>query len=310
MTTLAFATLLTVPHALIEALPLPMDPVAAVPLRVEKNVTYATVNGTTLQFDLAVPKEGGPFPAVVCMHGGGWRGGDRRELSSPTRGKDGKPGPSIIEAIAARGYAAVSISYRFAPANKFPAQIEDAKTAVRFLRANAKKFDIDPDRVGALGYSAGGHLALLLGTADKPAEPSGAASGGAPPEQDCRVGCVVSFFGPTDLSRYAATPGIEDAFMVPFLGPACKTDPEVYKRASPLERVTKGAAPVLMIHGTADVVVPILHAELMFKRLSDAGVPAELIKVRGEGHGWGGETAAKTLDQAAAFLDAHLKGKK
>jgi acetyl esterase/lipase len=306
MTPLTLAVLLSAPHAPLEAVALPMDPVAAVPLRVEKNVTYATVNGEALQFDLAVPKEGGPFPAVVCMHGGGWRAGHRRDLSSPRRGGDGKPGPSVIEAIAARGYAAVSISYRFAPANKFPAQIEDAKTAVRFLRANAKKFDIDPDRVGALGYSAGGHLAMLLATTDKSAELDGTLF----PEQDSRVGCAVSFFGPTDLSRYAATPGIEDAFMVPFLGPACKTDPEVYKRASPLERVTKGAAPVLMIHGTADVVVPIIHSERMLQKLRDAGVTADLIPVRGEGHGWGGETAAKTLDQAAAFLDAHLKGKK
>jgi acetyl esterase/lipase len=240
------------------------------------------------------------------MHGGGWRAGSRRDLSSPTRGKDGKPGPSVIEQIAARGYVAVSVSYRFAPANKFPAQIEDAKTAVRFLRANAKKFDIDPDRIGALGYSAGAHLALLLGTTDKSAELDGTLF----PEQDSRVGCVVSFFGPTDLSRYATTPGIEDAFMVPFLGRACKTDPEVYRRASPLDRVTKAAAPVLMIHGTFDVVVPIIHSELMLQKLRDAGVTAELFPVRGEGHGWFGETAVQTLDRAVTFLDAHLKGKK
>jgi acetyl esterase/lipase len=306
MTPLVLAALLSMPPAPLEAGRLSADPTPDVALRVEKNITYATVNGETLQFDLAVPKEGGPFPAVVCMHGGGWRGGSRGDLSSPTRGKEGKPGPSVIEAIAARGYVAVSLSYRFAPANKFPAQIEDAKTAVRFLRANAKKFDIDPDRIGALGYSAGAHLAMLLATTDKSAELDGTLF----PEHDSRVGCAVSFFGPTDLSRYAATPGIEDAFMVPFLGQACKTDPEVYRRASPLDRVTKSAAPVLMIHGTADLVVPIIHSELMLKKLRDAGVTAELIPVRGEGHGWGGETAAKTLDQAVAFLDAHLKGKK
>src|SRR5688572_32177118 len=127
MNLLALATLLSLPHALLEVIHLPMDAAPDVPLRVEKDLTYATVNGDTLQLDLAVPRTGGPFPAVVCMHGGGWRGGNRRELSSPTRGRDGKPGPSVIEAIAARGYAAVSVSYRFAPANKFPAQIEDAK---------------------------------------------------------------------------------------------------------------------------------------------------------------------------------------
>ena len=107
-----------------------------------------------------------------------------------------------------------------------------------------------------------------------------------------------------------ATPGIEDAFMVPFLGAKCKTDPAVYKRASPIAHVTKDAAPVLFIHGTADFVVPIIHSERMQKKLRDAGVTAEMLPVRGEGHGWGGETAVRTLDAAVKFLDAQLKGKK
>ena len=157
-----------------------------------------------------------------------------------------------------------------------------------------------------MGFSAGGHLALLLGAADKTAELDATAA----PERNGRVRCVVSFFGPTDLSRYATTPAIEDAFMVPLLGVACKTDPEVYRKASPLACVSKDCAPVLMIHGTFDLVVPILHSELMLRKLREAGVTAELIPVRGAGHGWVGETAVKTLDQAVSFLDAHLKGKK
>lgn len=306
MTPLVIASSLLMAYVPIDVIDLPMAAAPDVPLRVEKGITYATADGEKLLLDLAVPKEGGPYPAVVCLHGGGWRGGHRRELSSPTRGKDGQPGPSFIEAIAAHGYAVASVSYRLAPAHKFPAQIEDAKTAVRFLRANAKKYDIDPTRVGALGFSAGGHLALLLGTTDKTAGLDGTLY----PDQDSRVGCVVSFFGPTDLSRYGLSPGIEDAFMVPLLGKQCKTDPEVYRRASPIDHVTKSAAPVLMIHGTADLVVPILHSERMLAKLRDAGVAAELIPVRGAGHGWVGETAVQTLDQAVTFLDAHLKGKK
>jgi acetyl esterase/lipase len=306
MTPLVIATSLLMPYVPIAVIDLPMEAAPDIPLRVEKDITYATVAGEKLQLDFAVPKEGGPYPAVVCLHGGGWRGGSRRELSAPTRGRDGEPGPSVIEAIAARGYAVASVSYRFAPEHKFPAQIEDAKTAVRFLRANAKVYNLDPDRIGALGYSAGAHLALLLGTTDKSADLDGTLF----PEQDSRVGCVVSFFGPTDLSRYAATPAVEDAYMVPFLGKKCKTDPEVYRRASPLDQVTKTSAPVLMIHGTLDIVVPIVHSERMQAKLRKAGVTAELIPVRGEGHGWFGETAVKTLDQAIAFLDAHLKGKK
>lgn len=306
MTPLVIASTLLMPYVPIEVIDLPMEAAPDVPLRVEKNITYATVNGVNLQLDLAVPKEGGPFPAVVCLHGGGWRAGSRRELSSPTRGRDGRPGPSFIEAVAAHGYAVVSVTYRLAPEHQFPAPIEDAKTAVRFLRANAKKYDIDPTRIGALGFSAGGHLALLLGTTDKSADLDGTLF----PDQDSRVGCVVSFFGPTDLARYGMSVGIEDAFMVPFLGKKCKTDPGVYRRASPIDHVTKNTAPVLMIHGTADLVVPIVHSERMLAKLREAGVTAELIPVRGEGHGWVGETAVKTLDQTVTFLDAHLKGKK
>jgi dipeptidyl aminopeptidase/acylaminoacyl peptidase len=98
--------------------------------------------------------------------------------------------------------------------------------------------------------------------------------------------------------------------MVPLLGKACKTDPAVYKRASPIEYVTKDDPPVLMIHGTADFVVPIIHSERMLKKLQDAGVTAELITVKSEGHGWAGPVAVKTTQDALKFLDEHLKGKK
>jgi acetyl esterase/lipase len=307
MNQLLLTAWLSMPISLLEAIHLPIEAAADVPLRVEKGVTYATVDGARLQLDIAVPKDGGPYPAVVCFHGGAWRGGSRSDLSRPSRDKDEKPGPSVIEAIAARGYAVASVGYRLAPACRFPAQLDDARAAVRFLRANAAKFNLDPDRVGALGFSAGAHLALLLGTVGTDAESE---DGDSTAGTDARVGCVVSFFGPTDLSLYAASPGLEDAFMVPFLGKACKTDPEVYKRASPIERVSPAAAPVLMIHGTADFVVPIVHSERMLRKLRDAGVTAELIPVRGGGHGWVGETAVRTLDDATRFLDKHLKVKK
>ena len=178
-----------------------------------------------------------------------------------------------------------------------------ARAAVRFLRRNATTYDLDPDRVGAGGFSAGAHLALLLGLADPPADPD-------PDAPSSRVQAVVSFFGPTDLSRYAASPGLEDAYMVPWLGKACKTDPAVYRRASPIEHVSADDPPVLMLHGTADVVVPILHSERLRDKLRAAGVTAELVTVKGEGHGWFGPTEAKTTRDAVKFLDEHLKGKR
>lgn len=275
-------------------------------VKVERNILYTTVGGEKLLLDIAVPAEGGPYPCVVCFHGGAWRAGSRRDLSTPDRDANGKAVASPIELIAARGYVVASVSYRFAPKNKFPAQIEDAKTAVRFLRANAKKFNIDRDKFAALGFSAGGHLALLLGLADK----SAGLEGTDHPDESSRVQCVVSYFGPTDLSLYAATPGLEEAFMVPWLGKECVTDAAVYKKASPIEYVSKDDPPVRMIHGTADLVVPVIHSERLLKKLTDAGVTADLITVKGEGHGWIGKAATKTNADTLEFLDTHLKGKK
>lgn len=291
-----FTLLTLLPVAALAADPLPSA--EPFPVRVVRNVTYASPGGEALKLDLAVPKDGGPYPAVVMFHGGAWRMGGRADLSRGAKNKAGTVGPSAIEVFAARGYVVASVSYRLAPKHQFPAQIDDARAAVRFLRANAKTYNLDPDRIAAVGFSAGGHLALLLGLAPDPGEPS------------ARVNCVVSYFGPTDLSLYAATPGIEEAYMVPLLGEKCRTDPAVYKRASPIDFVTKDAPPVLMIHGTADLLVPIIHSERLQKKLRDAGATADLLTVRGEGHGWSGPPAAATTAAALRFLDEQLRGGK
>lgn len=270
-------------------------------VKVERNIPFTTAGGEKLMLDLAAPNSGGPYPAVLLLHGGAWSMGSRKDLSVA----DKKGTPSLIEQVAARGYVVASASYRLAPKHKFPAQIEDARTAVRFLRANAKTYNLNPDKIGAGGFSAGGHLALLLGLADK-----GSFKNDDLPEQSSRVNCVVSFFGPTDLSLYSASEGLEDAYMVPFLGKACKTDRSVYAKASPIEYVTKDAPPVRMIHGTADIVVPIMHSERLLKKLEDTGVKSDLITVKGEGHGWDGKAAAKSTEDTIQFLDEHLKGKK
>ena len=280
------------------------EPAKPLPVAVERGIVYSKADEKLL-LDIASPSEGGPYPAVVMLHGGAWSMGSRTDLSKGSRGKNGKPVPSVIETIAAQGYVAVSANYRLAPKHKFPAQIEDVRTAVRFLRANAKKYNLDPEKIGAGGFSAGGHLALLLGTADK-----NAFENVEYPEQSSRVQCVVSYFGPTDLNLYGASEGLEDSYMVPLLGKACKTDKTLYRKASPIEYVTKDDPPVLMIHGTADFIVPIIHSENMLKKLQDAGVRAELITVKGEGHGWTGSLAAKSTQDAVKFLDEHLKGKK
>lgn len=125
-------------------------------IRVERDIVYGKADRMELLLNLALPKDGkGPFPAVVCIHGGGWRAGKREDMDS------------MAELLARRGYVAATVSNRLVPTARFPAQIEDCKAAVRSLRANAAKYQINPDRIGEIGPSAGGHLSCLLGVTDK-----------------------------------------------------------------------------------------------------------------------------------------------
>ena len=271
----------------------------------EYDVVYATVGGEKLRLDMARPKGDGPFPCVVCLHGGAWKMGSRKDLSEPFGEISfGIPGASLVEVLAAHGYAAVSVSYRLAPKAKFPAQIADAKTAVRYLRENAKALRVDPDRVAALGFSAGGHLAALLGTTGD--KPDARLDGKLYPDQSSEVDCVVDFFGPADLSLYSKTPGIERIIFRPLLGALFDDNPLIYQLASPLSHVTKGDPPFLLIHGTADLIVPVLHSELLHKKLQRVGVESVLLPMPGKGHGWFGEDAVKTTDAAVKFLNEHL----
>ncbi len=276
-------------------------PPALLPVEVKRNVLYDTIEKQKLYLDIAMPKEGGPYPCVVIFHGGAWVLGSRKEMSTGN-----SKSPSIIERVAARGYVVATVSYRLAPKFPFPAQIEDARAAVRFLRAHARDYHIDPHKFAAAGFSAGGHLALLLGLA------SGVKdwNSGSNRDESAKVQCVVDFFGPADLTLYTSSPGIVDSYLVPVFGKACKTDPAVLKKASPMRYVSKGAPPILMVHGNIDLIVPIVHSENLLKKLKAAGATAELITVPGEGHGWGGATLARTLDESVKFLDEHLKGKK
>lgn len=290
-----------------------LPPITSATTKTIADVTYATVGGEKLQLDLVLPTTPGPHPTIICFHGGGWVIGNRKDLTYPNiwhpGGRDGNKDLTILQKMAQRGYAAVTVSYRLAPTHKFPAQIEDAKTAVRFLRTNAKKYDLDPNRFAALGFSAGGHLALMLGLTDKDAGLDGTLY----PDASSKVQCVIDFFGPTDMSLFTETAGVEKAFMVPFLGKECLTNPECYRRASPIEYVSKAAPPVLMIHGTLDLMVPIIHSERLLAKLKDAGAEAELYPVKWKGHGWEGDTAKETALKANEFLEKYLlkkEGKK
>jgi acetyl esterase/lipase len=262
-------------------------------VRIERDLTYGKGGTVDLKLDLALPAEGkGPFPAVLCLHGGGWRGGSRQQL-------DG-----LIKLLAQKGFVAATASYRLTDKAPFPAQIQDCKAAVRWLRANAEKYRIRPDKIGAVGFSAGAHLASLLGTADKSADLEG---DGGNPEQSSRVQAVVSFFGPSDFTVKTWDKKVEDYFLVPFFGGSFEEKKDLYRKASPLVYVTRDDPPFLFFHGTKDPLVGIENSEKMVKKLDEVGVSARLVTMTGDGHGWGGEKLAKSLDETARFFTEKLK---
>ena len=158
------------------------------------DVVYATANGEDLKLDLYTPANlKDPAPLIIYIHGGGWMGGNKAV------------GRVIASAMAAQGYVSATVGYRLAPKARFPAQVQDVRNAVRFFRANATKYGIDSQRVGAFGHSAGGHLSLMLGLMD----PADKLAGEEPLNaESSQVQAVVNFVGPTDLTRTNWTPAL------------------------------------------------------------------------------------------------------
>ncbi|MFO0939112.1 MAG: alpha/beta hydrolase, partial [Gemmataceae bacterium] len=269
----------------------------SVSVKAHTNVTFAKIGNEKLLLDLTVPNTPGPHPVVVCIHGGAWKLGDRYDLAWSICGE------TIIEEMNKAGYAAATIEYRLAPKHKFPAQIEDCKTAVRFLRANAAKYNLDPDRIGALGFSAGAHLACLLGTTG----PEAGFDGTLYPDVSSSVRCVLDYFGPSDLTLYSKSEGIVDSYMVPWLGKDAAKSLDIYKKASPITYVSKGDAPTLIVHGTFDVMVPVIHAERYRDKLKAEGVPVDCLFLPGRLHGWRHEDTKVTDAKGIEFLNKYLK---
>jgi acetyl esterase/lipase len=261
----------------------------------EAGIEYANPDNQHLQLDMAKPKSGdGPFPAVVCIHGGGFRAGSRQGYDA------------LCIRLAQRGYVAVTVSYRLAPKYQFPAAVHDVKEAVRWLRGNAKKLNIEPGRIGALGGSAGGHLAQFLGvTADvKDFEGSGGHQ-----DQSSRVQCVVNYYGPSDFTKSYGK-SVDAAQVLPlFLGGDLKSARHRHILASPLYWVTPHAAPTLCLHGTKDAYVAHEQAVWLVDRLRAADVEAELLTLEGAGHGFRGADAERAENAMLAFFAKHLQKK-
>jgi len=257
----------------------------------EENIEYANPDNQHLKLDLYRPKEGGPHPVVICIHGGGFVGGQRQTMRW------------ICARLAAEGYAAATIQYRLAPKYRFPACVQDCKAAVRWVRANAKKYNFNPDRIAAMGTSAGGHLSVFLAATAEVKEFEG---DGGHPEYSSRISCAVNAFGPTDFTRIQGKSKSEPV-LEPFLGGTLQSHRQQYIRASPLYWITPNTAPVLTLVGTKDEHVPLEQEKWLHERLDACGVPNELVVLEGAGHGFKGQAQEKAQAAMLAFLAKYLK---
>jgi len=276
-------------------------------ISITKDIVYGRVQDVDLKLDMAKPPtEKATYPALIFFHGGGWQQGDKSHMHR------------WLKKFASDGYVTVSVGYRFAPAFKWPSQVEDAKTAVRFLRAHAQQFNIDPNRIGAMGESAGGYLALMLGFTDPT---DGLEGEGGYQSFSSSVQAVVSFYSATDFTgrSWHLSPALEAEIqryynkslpevMADFTGAKDTEDP-ILKKISVLPYVDKNDPPVLMFHGDSDPYSPVERAQKFEQALAQAGVSHELIIVKGGGHGWTGALEEATSRQMAEFFDRILKEK-
>jgi acetyl esterase/lipase len=258
----------------------------------EQGVEYSHPGEVSLQLNTARPKSADRAPAILCIHGGGFRAGKREAWDARCL------------KMAERGYVAATVTYRLAPDHPFPAAIHDVKAAVRWLRANADRYHIDPNRIGVVGDSAGGHLAQFLGVTGGRPEFEGA--GGAS-EQSSRVTCVVNYYGPSDFTKSYGK-SVDAAQVLPlWLGGDLEHEHHRHVLASPLNWITPAAAPTLLIHGTEDKYVAFEQAQWAFDRMQAADVEVELLKLEGAGHGFKGADAERAEAAMFEFFDRHLK---
>ena len=269
----------------------------ALPPGVKKltDIAYVTGGHERQKLDLFLPAKVKNAPLVVWIHGGGWQNGS----------KDRTPAVTLLS----KGYALASINYRLSSHAVFPAQIEDCKAAIRWLRAHAKEHGYDPSRIAVWGSSAGGHLVAMLGVTGDVKE----FDTGENLNESSRVQAVVDFFGPAELLTMGKqskensridhdAPNSPEARLV---GGALQENKDKARRASPIAYVSKDDAPMLIVHGDADPLVPLAQSETFQAALKKAGVDASLYVVKDGGHG--GFRDPEVQQRVQAFLDRVLK---
>ncbi|MGD0898188.1 MAG: alpha/beta hydrolase [Thermoguttaceae bacterium] len=259
-------------------------------VRALRDLQYVEGGHERNRLDLYLPEKAeARLPLVVWIHGGAWWGGSKEGC------------PAVF--LAANGYAVASINYRLSQHAVFPAQIEDCKAAIRWLRANAAKYHLDPDHVGVWGASAGGHLAAMLGATGNVKELEGS---GGNLDQSSRVQCVVDWFGPSDMARMGRQADKPDTPVARLIGGPVQENLEKARKASPLSYVGKDSAPFLIMHGDKDDVVPLAQSEVLAEALKKAGVEVNLVIVKGNGHGGPGFNSPENRRLIEDFFAGHL----
>jgi len=259
-----------------------------------RDLAYVPNGHERQKLDLYLPAQnegGGPLPLIVWVHGGAWLAGS----------KENCPSVRFLQS----GYAAASINYRLSRHAIFPAQIEDCKAAIRFLRANADKYNIDPNRIGVWGASAGGHLVALLGTTGDVKE----FDKGPNLHVSSRVQAVCDYFGPTDLTKMSDfessmdhdAPDSPESLLV---GGPVQENKEACRRANPITYVSKDDPPFLICHGDKDMLVPHNQSVLLNAALKKAGVNVKFHTVKGGGHGFRDAEADRMVLE---FFDKNFK---
>lgn len=274
-------------------------------VKMERDVSYIPNGDDAQKLDLYLPEKPAdrPLPLIVHIHGGGWMGGSKF--------------PCGVMHMVTKGYVVASIEYRFSQKAKFPAQIQDCQAAIRWLRANSKQYGIDPERVGVVGGSAGGHLSALVGTAG--GKKAFAPIGGNE-EQSDRVQAVCDIFGPanfgTVMKQADEDKNVRNIFKFnspsdPYsqlIGVSLEGNKEKTDAVSPVHYVSKDNPPILILHGTHDALVPLAQSEEFATALKEKGVEVWLQKLPGSGHGGGGFGKLPIVNLMQNFFDKHLKG--
>lgn len=254
-----------------------------------KDIVYADPGGSRQLLDLYIP-DGikGKLPLVVWIHGGGWRAGSKERPRA--------------EPLTSYGFAVASINYRLSQEAIFPAQIEDCKTALRWLRASAAKYNLDPARVGVWGSSAGGHLSALVGTSGG----AKALEGKSHKIYSSRALAVCDWYGPSDFMQILegdwTTHGGPNSPESLLLGGTVEEKPDLAKAASPVTYASKDDPPFLIMHGDKDPTVPVSQSIILHKALIKMGTDSTLVIFKGAGHGGAQFADPKTIKKVAEFF--------